>query len=179
MPQSIIDLNPISRITIEALGEPGQRTFYIQGRQGHMLVTLLIEKEQAQAMAIGLEQIMAQLAQQNPDSFTAPDEVLVQNMALEEPLTPLFRVGQMGLGYDEKQNLLVLVLQELLAENQNPETASLVRFWFTPLQAHTLAIHTLEVVAAGRPTCPLCGAPLEPDAEHFCPRKNGHNKPQA
>ncbi len=175
MPRSVIDLNPVTRITADAIGEPGQRVFYFQARQGSMLVTLLCEKEQAQALAMGIEQILVQLAQKDPAKIGRPDEILAEDMALEEPIEPLFRVGQMGLGYDEEHNLLVLVAQELLPEDQDQEEASVARFWFTPLQARTLAHHATDVVSAGRPRCPLCGAPMQPDGEHFCPRKNGHN----
>ena len=178
MAQSVIDLNPITRITVGALGEPGQRTFYIQARQGAMLVTLLCEKEQTQAIALGIEQILAQIAQLDPVRAGPLDEVLAQDMSLKEPVEPLFRIGQMGLGYDEDRNLLVLVAQELLDVDEDTELASVARFWFTPLQGRTLARHALHVAAAGRPTCPLCGAPMEADGKHFCPRKNGHNKPE-
>jgi len=178
MAQSAIDLNPVTRITIGAVGEPGQRTFYIQARQGSMVVTLLCEKEQAQAIAMGIEQIIMQIAQQSPDKVGPFDEVLALDMSLEEPIEPLFRVGQIGLGYDEEHNMLVLVTQELAAEDADPEETSAARFWFTPIQGRTLSHHAMQVVAAGRPTCPLCGAPIEADGEHFCPRKNGHNKPE-
>lgn len=174
MPQSVIDLNPVTHITADAIGEPGQRVFYIQARQGALIVTLLCEKEQVQALAIGIEQILAQVAHKDPNRVGPLDEVLALDMSLAEPVEPLFRIGQMGLGYDEESNLLVLVMQELLPEDADPESAAIARFWFTPLQARTLARHALEVVAAGRPRCPLCGAPMGPEGEHFCPRKNGH-----
>ncbi|MBN1889935.1 MAG: DUF3090 domain-containing protein [Thermoflexales bacterium] len=174
MAQSIIDLNPVTRITAGAIGEPGQRTFYIQGRQGSLSVTLVCEKEQVQALAVGIEQLLMQLAQKDSETIGPLDEVLAQDMALEEPVEPLFRIGQMGLGYDEEHSLLVLVAQELMPEDQDPTTASVARFWLTPVQGRTLARYALEVVAAGRPRCQLCGAPLEAEGEHFCPRKNGH-----
>lgn len=174
MPQSVVDLNPVTHITADAIGEPGRRVFYIQARQGTLIVTLLCEKEQVQALAIGVEQILAQLAQKDPAKAGPFDEILALDMSLVEPIEPLFRVGQMGLGYDEENNLLVLVTQELLPEDAEPESGAIARFWFTPLQARTLARHALQVVAAGRPRCPLCGAPMGPAGEHFCPRKNGH-----
>jgi uncharacterized repeat protein (TIGR03847 family) len=174
MTQSVIDLNPVTHVTANAIGEPGQRVFYIQGRQASLLITLLCEKEQVQALAIGIEQILMQLAQKDPQKIGPLDEVLAQDMSLEEPVEPLFRVGQMGLGYDEDSNLLVLVMQELLPEGEDPESVSIARFWLTPVQGRTLARQALQVVAAGRPQCPLCGAPMEAGVEHFCPRKNGH-----
>jgi uncharacterized repeat protein (TIGR03847 family) len=179
MPGEIFDLNPITHITAGAIGEPGQRTFYIQARQGSRLVTLLCEKQQVAALALGVEQLLEQLAQKDPERVGPSDQVLEIDMSLDEPLDPAFRVGQMGLGYDEDRNLLVLVAQELLPEGEDPATASSARFWGTATQMRTLARHAAEVVAAGRPLCPLCGEPMDPEnpQDHFCPRRNGHSKP--
>jgi uncharacterized repeat protein (TIGR03847 family) len=176
MPNQIFDLNPITHITAGAVGEPGQRTFYIQARQGSRLVTLLCEKQQVAALAMGVEQLLEQLAEKDPERIGQSDQILDLDMELEEPLEPDFRVGQMGLGYDEERDLLVLVAQELLPEDVDPATASSARFWGTAAQMRTLARHAAEVVASGRPLCPLCGEPLDPEG-HFCPRKNGHAKP--
>ena len=173
MPNEVFDLNPVTHITAGAVGEPGNRTFYIQARQGSQLVTLLCEKQQVAALAIGVEQLLEQLAEKDPKLAQTIDMVLEVDMELEEPLDPAFRVGQMGLGYDEERNLLVLVAQELLPEGQDASTASSARFWGTAEQMRTMAHHAQAVVASGRPTCPLCGAPIDPEG-HFCPRRNGH-----
>ena len=175
MPEVYV-LNPVTHITAGAEGEPGNRTFYVQARQGRQLVTLLCEKQQVAALALGIEQLLEQIAQKDPDLAGRSDEVLDVDMALEAPLDPVFRVGQMGLGYEEEHNLLVLVAQELLPEGEDPSNASSARFWATPAQMRTMARHTAQVVAAGRPTCPLCGAPMDPEG-HFCPRRNGHQRP--
>jgi uncharacterized repeat protein (TIGR03847 family) len=175
MPE-VYDLNPITHITTGAVGEPGNRTFYLQAKEGHRLVTLLCEKQQIAAMAMGIEQLLEQIAQKDPALTGRGDEVLDVDMSLDEPLEPLFRVGQMGLGYDEDRNLLVLVAQELVPEGEEASSASSARFWGTAAQMRTLARHAAQVVAAGRPTCPLCGAPMDPEG-HFCPRRNGHQRP--
>jgi len=175
MPNEVFDLNPITHITAGAVGEPGNRTFYIQARQGSQLVTLLCEKQQVAALALGVEQLLEQLADKDPKLAQTIDMVLEVNMELEEPLDPAFRVGQMGLGYDEERNLLVLVAQELLPEGEDSSTASSARFWGTAAQMRTMAHHAQGVVASGRPTCPLCGAPMDPEG-HFCPRRNGHTR---
>ena len=176
MPGEMYDLNPVTHITADAIGEPGERTFYIQARKDRQLVTLLCEKQQVAALALGIEQLLEQIAQKDPALTGRSDEVLDIDMSLDEPLEPAFRVGQMGLGYDEDRNLLVLVAQELLPEGEDASTASNARFWGTPAQMRTLARHAAQVVAAGRPVCPLCGAPMDPEG-HFCPRRNGHQKP--
>jgi uncharacterized repeat protein (TIGR03847 family) len=175
MPNETFDLNPITHITAGAVGEPGNRTFYIQARQGSQLVTLLCEKQQVAALALGVDQLVEQLVEKDPELAGTLDMVLDVNMDLEEPLDPAFRVGQMGLGYDEERNLLVLVAQEVLPEGEDPSTASSARFWGTAAQMRTMAHHAQDVVASGRPTCPLCGAPIDPEG-HFCPRRNGHTR---
>ena len=175
----VFDLNPVTRITAGAVGKPGQRTFYIQARQGSQLVTLLCEKQQVAALSLGVEQLLEQLAEKDPERVGPMDAVLDIDMSLEEPIEPDFRVGQMGLGYDEERNLIVLVAQELLPEDQDPATASSARLWGTAAQMRTLARHAAQVVAAGRPLCPLCGEPMDPENidAHFCPRRNGHSRP--
>ncbi len=127
MPNQIFDLNPITHITAGAVGEPGQRTFYIQARQDNRLVTLLCEKQQVAALAMGVEQLLDQLADKDPEHVGRSDQILEIDMELEEPLEPDFRVGQMGLGYDEERGLVVMVAQELLPEDIDPATASSAR----------------------------------------------------
>jgi uncharacterized repeat protein (TIGR03847 family) len=179
MPYQVFDLNPVTRITAGAVGEPGHRTFYIQARQDNRLVTLLCEKQQVAALSLGVEQLLEQLADKDPGRVGPQNAVLDIDMSLEEPLEPDFRAGQMGLGYDDDLNLIVLVAQELLPEGQDPATASSARFWGTAAQMRTLARHAAEIVAAGRPLCPLCGEPMDPENldAHFCPRRNGHSRP--
>ncbi len=176
MPNEIFDLNPVTHITAGAVGDPGERVFYIQAQQGSRQVTLLCEKQQVAALALGIEQLLEQLAEKDPERIGPQDQLLDVDMSLEEPLEIAFRVGQMGLGYDEDRNLLVLVAQELLPEDADPATASSARFWGTAVQMRTMAHHASEVVSAGRPLCPLCGAPMDAEG-HFCPRKNGHSRP--
>jgi len=112
--------------------------------------------------------------------------------SLREPLEPAFRVGQLGLGYDERQDLMVLIAQavpdvgeeeqDLPADPVSSETVEdedndpKARFYATRAQMRSLSEHALQVVAAGRPDCPLCGRVIEPEG-HFCPRTNGHAFP--
>jgi uncharacterized repeat protein (TIGR03847 family) len=94
-------------------------------------------------------------------------------MHISPPVDPLFRAGEMGLGYDADQDLIVILGREIVAEDGDPEEASVVRFWCTRQQAGWLAAWSAEVVQRGRPICPQCGQPMEPEG-HFCPKKNGH-----
>ncbi len=174
MPKPPLDLNPVSRITVGAIGEPGRRTFYLQARKGDLLVTLLCEKEQVSALCLGLRSMLEELRVQRPRGEGAP--LVKDDLELEHPVSPLFRAGNMGLGYDEKNDLIVIVVRELLIESGDEENAQEVRFFCSRAQADALSRHGLEVVAKGRPICPLCGKPMdrEGNVEGFCPRRNGH-----
>jgi len=170
MPEANIvhDLNPVSRVTVGALGEPGHREFYLQGRQGTTLVSLLAEKSQMTSLSQGITDLLTRLGER----ADAPTNVSPYELALEQPVEPLFRIGQLGLGYDQENDLLVIVAYALQTEEE-PETIDVVRFWGTRDQMRALARHVTEVAAAGRPICVLCGRPIDPEG-HFCPRRNGH-----
>ncbi len=162
------DLNPVTRVSVGALGEPGHRTFYLQGRQGTTLVSLLVEKEQVNALSQGIAELLTRLG----DRIDAPTETSEYDVALEEPVEPLFRIGQLGLGYDQSNDLLVIVAYAV-PETEESERLDVVRFWATRDQMRALARHASQVIAAGRPICVLCGRPIDPEG-HFCPRRNGH-----
>jgi uncharacterized repeat protein (TIGR03847 family) len=173
MPGQEIDLNPVSRITTGAIGPPGQRVFYLQGRDESNLVTLIVEKIQIQSLAVGLEQFLQELAGQYPDLPAAQGDFREPEMELEQPIDPAFRVGQLGLGFDRPTDRAVIVAHELLPEDQDPEQASVARFWCTRSQLRALGRWGLEIAGRGRPICGNCGEPIDPRG-HFCPRSNGH-----
>lgn len=173
MPRFEIDVNPLDHITADAIGKPGQRVFYLQAWQDQRTVTVLIEKYQLQSLAVGIEQFLADLYRENPEIEDVSGEYVEDQMHINPPVDPLFRVGEVGLGYDIEQDRVVLQTRELLTEDDESDLAAIVRFWCSREQIHKLARWGAEVVTRGRPTCPQCGAPIEADG-HFCPKKNGH-----
>lgn len=170
MPRQFYDLNPVSHITADAIGEPGQRVFYLQASQEQRLVTLVLEKEQVQALAVSVEQMLEELEKRLPQGAAEMELISQYDLVLREPVDPAFRVGQMGLGYDAETDRLIIVAQELADDS---DEMSVARFWATRAQMKALSEHSLRVVKAGRPSCPLCSQPIDPDG-HFCPRRNGH-----
>ena len=172
MPKSTIELNPVTRITTDAVGEPGHRTFYVQARKGAALVTLLCEKEQVRALGVAIQQMIEELRTKYPKG--AGFMQLQMDMGLEEPITPEYRVGQMGLGYDEEHDLMVLVARELVPDEVDEEDASVTKFFCSRAQMDAMCRQSTDIVARGRPVCPLCQKPLDKELEHFCPRSNGH-----
>ena len=165
-----LELNPVNRITTGAVGPPGERIFYIQARSENRLVSLLVEKHQVQSLAIGLDEFLEELGNRLPDLPEASAEYDSVEMELEEPLDPLFRVGQIGLGYDEESDRLVLIARQIDNEDEDTEV---VRLWCTRSQLRAMCSWGLEVASRGRPICGNCGEPKDPRG-HFCPKSNGH-----
>ena len=172
MAEPTYDFNPVTHITVETIGPPGQRTFFLQASQGLMVLTMIMEKEQAAALATAIDELLEQIGASEEEE-ESPDTI---DLALHEPVDPEFRIGQMGLGYEERQGRVVVIVQELMTEEEAEEREPIVaRFWMTKAQARALSRHAAEVVAAGRPTCPLGGNPIDPTG-HFCPPSNGHHR---
>ncbi len=165
---SHIELNPVSQITVGTLGPPGQRTFYLQGSHGSQTISLTIEKEQARMLAESFEALVQELSKKYPQDDD--DESVWTDMRLREPLESLFRVGNIGIGYNEDSNQVVLVAYELVGEDEEPNVVS---YWVSRPQVQALIQHINDVVKAGRPICGNCGKPIDPTG-HFCPHRNGH-----
>ncbi len=167
MAAAFLDMRRVDFITIETEGPPGQRIFYLQAAQDDMLITLIIEKEHAAALAMGIQQMLQQLGGVPADDWIPTD------LLLRQPVQPLFRVGGLGLGYDHDSDSLIVVARAPGAEE---EEAPEVHLWITRAQSYALARHAAEVVAAGRPRCPLCNEPLDPERPHACVRGNGRKQ---
>ena len=174
MPRIEIDLNPVIHITTDAIGQPGQRIFYIQGQTADRVVTVIIEKVQIQTLALGVEDFLSELTQRYPNLTPAISDYEEALMHIQPPVDPIFRVGELGLAYDAEHDLAVLVVREIQgAEQTDPEESSVIRYWCTRSQLSAMGRWGLEVSGRGRPTCPLCGQPIE-GFGHFCPKRNGH-----
>ncbi len=158
------DLSSPERITVGTVGPVGQRLFLLQCRQGPVLLTLKLEKQQVAVMA----DYMARIVRDQARPEHLPDEV-----ELEEPTEPAWAVGTIGVSYDESEDRIVLVIEELVPEE---ETGAIARLSISRDQAARFAIQATRLVEAGRPPCPLCGSPLDPSG-HECPRTNGHRPP--
>ena len=171
------DLDPVTRLTTDAVGEPGQRTFYLQAASGPDQVTLLVEKEQVRRLAESLQTWLPELAADRPEDPGEAAAAEAGQLALAPPLEPDFRVGQLSLSYDAERDRVLVVATELQADEEEdpldvPEPLE-VRLYVTRAQLRVLARHGAQVVARGRPLCPLCGNPLDPSG-HICPAQNGH-----
>lgn len=169
-----LDLQPVTHISVDAIGPPGKRVFYLQGWQDDRRVTLIVEKFQIQSLAIGLEQFLLEIEEKNPQLSPASGDYQEEHMHILPPVDPLFRVGELGLGYDAENDLLILVAREQAREEADTEDARVVRFWCTRSQLRAMSNWGIEIASRGRPLCPQCREPMDPEG-HFCPKKNGHN----
>jgi uncharacterized repeat protein (TIGR03847 family) len=158
-----VELDPAQTIAVGAVGLPGQRAFYIQARGLYRSLTLLVEKVQVEALSQRALELLE-------GEEVGPAEEATD---LEEPAEPDWRAGELGLGLDEDRRRVVLVAREAPAnEEAGDEALSTARIWLRPAQLQALANRGLELVRSGRPLCPVCGQPMDPEG-HFCPRKNG------
>jgi len=158
------DLSAPDRITVGTVGPVGDRLFLLQSRQGSALLTLKMEKQQVAAVAEYLAQVVRD--QDRPGH-------LPEDLDLEEPAEPVWAVGTIGVSYDEADDRVTLVIEELVPEE---ETGAIARLSISREQAAAFAIRATTLVESGRPPCPLCGSPLDPSG-HECPRTNGHRPP--
>jgi uncharacterized repeat protein (TIGR03847 family) len=188
-----VDLERVDRITAGAVGEPGERTFFLQAREGDRSITILVEKEQVELLGTSILEILATVGRETGEG--PPSEEL----GLEPPLEPLWRAGRLSIGYAEERDLMLLEIEELVEpedederedepneapgeetdgapaiETDGPEPDR-VRLWATREQMLALARHGAAVAERGRPKCRYCGNPIDPQG-HMCPAMNGHRE---
>jgi len=162
------------RFTAGAVGEPGARTFYLQVVEADQVVSLKCEKQQVAALAEYLATLLADLPTVAP-SLSPP------NLELVTPVLPEWTAGSMGVAYDEDDQRFMVVVDELVpepleGEELATESPGVARLRLTRAQVAAFVPHAEELVGRGRPACPLCGRPMNPDG-HVCPRSNGHGRP--
>jgi uncharacterized repeat protein (TIGR03847 family) len=166
-----MDLEDVDKITAGAVGEPGERTFFIQARSGDRLVTVTVEKEQVELLSSSILEILANV---DLETGTGPSE---EELELEPPIEPLWRAGRLSIGYAEERDLMLLELEESVPEaeetGEDAPDPDRVRVWATREQMLALSRQGASVAARGRPRCQFCGNPIDPEG-HMCPAMNGH-----
>jgi len=183
----VIEFDPVDALHAGALGLPGQRTFMIQARKGNATLSVLVEKEQVALLATEATSFLDRLAREFPEA--RPDERLAEpslGAGVHEDV-PLFRARMIGLGFDVERGLVLLELREAGDEADDPDELGadepddepddddvdghIARFYATRAQVRAMALSGATAVASGRPECPLCELPMDPDG-HRCPRLN-------
>jgi uncharacterized repeat protein (TIGR03847 family) len=180
MTEFMFDLNPVQTIVADAVGEPGKRTFFLQARAGADVVSLVLEKQEVNSLALSVLQLLEELESQFPD--LPPASTRGYKLSAEQPLRPAFRVGELSIGYDESDDMIWLVAKALVVNDEgavvdpDEEEVPSVRFVAPRGMMRAMSEHALEVISQGRPTCPLCGRPIDRGG-HFCPRSDGQAVP--
>ena len=182
MARMVYLFDPADRFVAGTVGEPGERSFYLQARSGNRVTSVLLEKDQVAHIAESLGLLLKELRRNDPTfraiSTSRDDE------PLETPISEEFRVGAISLSWLSDRALIAIDLHsvndqesdelEILEEEPN-ESADLMRVILTPNQTHMFILRAMAVVGAGRPACPFCGLALDPNG-HLCPRANGYRR---
>lgn len=193
------------RFVAGTVGQPGNRTFFVQAREGDRIASVVLEKVQVAALAQRLGELLEELRRRGveaPDTIAPSD---VDERPLDEPLVEAFRAGTLTIGWDPQNERVVLEAlamtdedemdaedddaeDEMEAEGEDEDEGlfdalsladgdtdgpDFVRVRLTTAETAAFVERSLRVVAAGRPPCPICGRPLDPQG-HLCPRKNGY-----
>lgn len=162
------EFEDVDAFTTGAIGQPGDRTFYVQARHGRQRVAVKCEKQQVAAIVQYLERVLKDLPPPENKPISAA-------MELVAPVEQTFVLGPIGLGYDRSSDRLIVQLEEVPAFDENGEEIEgrdgHIRLYLTRAQASSFCEHASNVVAAGRPDCQWCTHPIDPDG-HACPRMN-------
>ncbi len=190
------------RFVAGTVGLPGNRTFFLQARDGGRIASVVLEKVQVAALAHRLAELLEELRRRGVD---APESIApsdVDERPLDEPLVEAFRAGTLTIGWDPQNAQVVLEalamtdademdeeeedddeeededdgdpdFDELALADDSIEGPDFLRVRLSTEATAAFIERSLRVVAAGRPPCPICGRPLDPQG-HLCPRKNGY-----
>lgn len=183
MPTLVHEFDWPDRVVVGTVGRPGERTFYLQAREGRRTASVALEKQQSAVLAATIDQLLDELAERD-ESLAIPAGVppeLVDDDPLEQPVEEDFRIGAIRLGWDPRTSQVVVEAYPMGEEpgpgagpaqpddEDGPSEMLLLRM---PVgTARAFVERTRRVVQAGRPTCPRCGEPL--DADHECPDDAG------
>ncbi|ROO88468.1 putative repeat protein (TIGR03847 family) [Actinocorallia herbida] len=174
----VISYDMPDRFVAGTIGQPGQRAFFLQAREGARVTSVALEKFQVGLLAERLEELLDEVLRLSGGSAHVPamtPEGLHDDSPLDQPVEEEFQVGSLSLAWDpETERIIVEAAEAADAEAGEPDPeGSTLRVSITAAHARAFAERALKLVAAGRPPCPLCGLPLDATG-HVCPRQNGH-----
>ena len=187
VPRHLFVYDPPERFVAGTVGEPGSRSFFLQARSGRRVTSVGLEKEQVALLAERLEELLDEIVRRTGGGTAVPAAApadLTDNEPLEQPILEEFRVGSLALAWDEPHARIVIEAgaitedenpAEPLSDDQTAEAPDVLRVRLTGGQARAFAARAQAVVSAGRPPCPLCDLPLDPEG-HVCPRQNGYRR---
>jgi uncharacterized repeat protein (TIGR03847 family) len=165
----LIDFGMVDAVDAEAIGQPGERTFRVRARSGNSYAALWIEKEQLSALGRGISQLLAERAPHR--GAPVPRATPMGNFALHADVD--MQLVRLGIDFQENPSRVILLADD--QEGFDRGDTPTFRMEMTRAAALGLVRSIVDVVAAGRPRCPLCSRPMEADGQHFCPGSDGHS----
>ena len=182
MPRRRFIFDSPDQFVADAIGQPGHRTFYLQAAQGRRIVTVVLEKTQVAVLAERLGELLHEVEGRGGSMPSGIDDSGSQG--LDEPIIEAFRVGGMTLTWDGTGEVVVVEAREIVEDDDDDddddaeaddaeEGPDLLRVRLSAPAVRGFIARATEVLGAGRPPCPLCGLPLNPEG-HICPRRNGY-----
>ena len=166
------------RFVAGTVGQPGQRTFYLQASGGGRVTSVLVEKFQVSLLAERIDELLEEVL--SDSGSVLPAAAPADDGPLDLPLTEDFRVGAIALGWDGEEEQVVIEAQEEtenpiapLAEDVPENGPGVLRVRLSLAAARAFSQRAIQIVGQGRPPCPLCGLPLDASG-HVCPRQNGY-----
>lgn len=190
MARQIFRFDAPERFVAGTVGEPGHRAFFLQAREGSRLATVLLEKEQVAALAERLDALLDEVLRRTggtaPVPAMAPGE-LDDSEPLDQPIDEDFRVGTLTLSWDGTDDRVVIEAYaageeedddadvDVDVDEEVPSERDVLVVRISGASARAFVKRAEALVEAGRPACPLCALPLDPEG-HVCPRQNGYRR---
>ena len=184
MPRRRYIFDPPQRFVAGTVGEPGDRTFFLQARDGGRVTSVVLEKVQVAVLADRLNRLLDELEQRG---VSTPAEAETNDVEpLDEPVVEAFRAGTLTLGWDGSTDRILVearargeddeedaIEPDEVLDDEAEDGPDILRVRLTAPAARAFVERAVRVIASGRPPCPLCGQPLDPQG-HICARRNGH-----
>lgn len=186
----VFQFDPPERFVAGTVGQPGERAFFLQAAGAGRITSVAVEKQQVAALAERVEELLEEVRERFGTTPPQGEDVGADDDPLQLPIEQDFQVGTMALAWDPDAERVIIEAQEVTENSEEeedtapeesvfteegPAARDVLRVHLTPAAARAFAKRAMRVVSAGRPTCPLCGQPLDPSG-HICPRQNGHKR---
>ena len=179
----VYSYDPPERFVAGTVGQPGERTFYLQASASGRVTSVALEKFQVSLLAERLDELLDEVVRRaggrSSDPSAAPGGT-ADDAPLDLPLLEDFKVGAIALAWDGDDERVVIEAQEEtetpvepLADEVPENGPGVLRVRISAANARAFTQRALQIVGQGRPPCPLCGLPLDAEG-HICPRQNGH-----
>jgi uncharacterized repeat protein (TIGR03847 family) len=189
MTRRISNFDAPDRFVAGTVGEPGHRAFFLQARQGGSIVSVAAEKTQVAVLAANLAALLDTLAERGVEGIPADaSDRTVDDEPLGEPLVEAFRVGAMTIGWDSARQMVLIqaaaitdevdeeeasIVEAVMADQDDADGPDLIRVRLSPADIRAFVARAARVIAGGRPLCPRCGQPLDPQG-HICTRPTAY-----